>query len=180
MNMTTAAAAATKPEAEKIYAFSTLEKYLINTLQKGLPICESPFAMIAEQINYQTANNTLHGMPVCNEKLIIETLNNLLELGILTRFGPMFDAACLGGAFTLAAIDVPQSRFEEVTNIVNSFPQVAHNYERSHQLNMWFVVGTESQSEIDDVINAIELKTGLTVLNVPKLEEFYVGLYFEV
>jgi len=166
--------------AEKIYAFSTLEKYLINTLQKGLPICESPFAMIAEQINYQTANNTLNGMPVCNEKLIIETLNNLLQLGILTRFGPMFDAACLGGAFTLAAIDVPHSRFEEVADIVNSFPQVAHNYERSHQLNMWFVIGTESQAEIDYVIDAIESKTGLTVLNVPKLEEFYVGLYFEV
>lgn len=180
MKTITAAAPATRPEANKIHAFSMLEKYLINTLQKGLPICESPFAMIAEQINYQTANKTLSGMPVCNEQLIIETLNNLLQLGILTRFGPMFDAACLGGAFTLAAIDVPESRFEEVTKIVNSFPQVAHNYERTHQLNMWFVVGTESQAEINEVINAIEFKTGLTVLNVPKLEEFYVGLYFEV
>jgi len=92
----------------------------------------------------------------------------------------MFDAACLGGAFTLAAIDVPLSRFQEVTDIVNSFPQVAHNYERNHQLNMWFVIGTESQAEIDYVIDDIESKTGLTVLNVPKLEEFYVGLYFEV
>jgi len=169
-----------KPEAERIYAFSALEKYLINTLQKGLPLCESPFSMIAEEINYQTANNSFCDMPVCDESLIIETLNNLLKLGVLTRFGPMFDAACLGGAFTLAAIDVPLSRFQEVTDIVNSFPQVAHNYERNHQLNMWFVIGTESQAEIDYVIDDIESKTGLTVLNVPKLEEFYVGLYFEV
>ena len=164
----------------KTTQISPLEKYLINTLQKGLPLCESPFALIAEQINDQIANNTLSNMPKCNEQQVIETLNNLLQSGILTRFGPMYDAACLGGAFTLAAMDVPKSRFDKVANIINGLPQVAHNYERNHQLNMWFVIGTESQSEISDVISTIEMETGLTVLNVHKLKEFYVGLYFEV
>jgi DNA-binding Lrp family transcriptional regulator len=156
------------------YPLTVLDRHLINTLQKGLPICERPFAAIALQLSSLELDKTY------SEQQVIDSLNNLLELGILTRFGPMFDAACLGGAFTLAAIDVPTERFDEVTEIVNSFEQVAHNYERDHQLNMWFVVGTESQQEISQVITSIEQQSGLKVLNVPKLEEFYVGLYFPV
>jgi len=33
---------------------------------------------------------------------------------MLTRFGPMFDIERLGGAFTLAALAVPEERFEDV------------------------------------------------------------------
>lgn len=157
---------------------SALDKLLINNLQKGLPISERPFADIAQQFNQLTSESSSPSQ--YSEDDIIERLNHLLDTGILTRFGPMFDAACLGGAFTLAAIAVPATRFDEVTYIVNSFEQVAHNYARAHELNMWFVVGAESQQEVDQVIADIEAKTGLAVLNVPKLEEFYVGLYFPV
>ncbi len=146
---------------------NSLEKLLINELQLGLPVCERPFAEIADKF-------------VVSEQEVISTLNQLLENKVLTRFGPMFDAACLGGAFTLAALSVPEDEFEQVTEQVNSFEQIAHNYRRDHQYNMWFVVATESEQEIEQVITAIETKTGYDVLNVPKLEEFYVGLYLPV
>lgn len=168
-----------KNTAEKIN-LTKLDKTLINLLQKGLPVCERPFAAVAEMINdicLFSPEQIDSSFEPLTEETVITRLNDLLERGILTRFGPMYDAACLGGAFTLAAIDVPDERFDEVTEIVNSFEQVAHNYERDHQLNMWFVVGTESQQEINQVITDIEKQTGLPVLNVPKLEEFYVGLY---
>ena len=42
---------------------------------------------------------------------------------------------------------------------------------------MWFVVGAESEAEVNQVISDIEKKTSLPVLNTPKLEEFYVQLY---
>ena len=144
-----------------------LDKNLINLLQHGLPVCERPFEAVAKKVN-------------SNEQEVIERLNSLLGQKTLSRFGPMFDAACLGGAFTLAALDVPEDRFEEVTEIVNGFEQIAHNYKRKHDYNMWFVIGTELEEEIEQVIAAIEDKTNLKVLNVPKLEEFYVGLYLPV
>jgi len=146
---------------------SQLDKELINLLQHGLPVCERPFLQIAEELN-------------SSEDEIIEHLNQLLESKVLSRFGPMFDAACLGGAFTLAALSVPEGDFEKVTEQVNSFEQIAHNYRRDHAFNMWFVIATESQEEIDQVIEKIEEKTKLSVLNTPKLEEFYVGLYLPV
>jgi len=45
---------------------------------------------------------------------------------------------------------------------------------------MWFVIRTETQAEIAEVISAIEQQTGLEVVNVPKEHEFFVGLYLPV
>lgn len=151
----------------KLVNLTALEKALINTLQHGLPVCERPFAEIAKAV-------------ASTEEEVIEAVNKLKENKTLTRFGPMFDAACLGGAFTLAALAVPEQQFQYVSQQVNSFSQVAHNYRRDHHYNMWFVIATESEGEIAQVIDAIEEKTQLTVLNVPKQEEFYVGLYLPV
>jgi len=161
-----------KAATTQVIELSSLDKNLINLLQKGLPVCERPFAEIAKTLNDKGINTT--------EKEVIDHLQALRMSKVLTRFGPMFDAACLGGAFTLAALSVPEEDFEKVTELVNSFEQIAHNYRRDHTFNMWFVIGTESQAEIDQVILAIEEKTQLTVLNTPKLEEYYVGLYLPV
>ena len=146
---------------------SALEKSLINLLQHGLPVCERPFAQIAEEVS-------------STEQEVIECLINLRSEKVLTRFGPMFDASSLGGAFTLAALAVPEEDFDFVTEQVNSFEEIAHNYRRDHDFNMWFVIATEAADEIEQVVQAIERKTGLKVLNVPKLKEFYVGLYLPV
>jgi DNA-binding Lrp family transcriptional regulator len=143
---------------------SELDKQLINLLQRGLPVAERPFLAIAEQLN-------------SSEDEVLERLNHLMASRVLTRFGPMFDAVCLGGAFTLAALAVPEDRFEAVAAQVNSFDEVAHNYRRTHVFNMWFVVGAESEAEVNQVISSIEKTTTLPVLNTPKLEEFYVQLY---
>lgn len=144
-----------------------LDKQLINLLQKGLPVCENPFVQVAEQLS-------------SSEDIVLAKLQALLDDGTLTRFGPMFDAVSLGGAFTLAAMCVPEKEFDRVADVVNSFAQVAHNYERCHQLNMWFVIGTEDEAEIAEVIEQIEQKTAIAVVNMPKEHEFFVGLYLPV
>lgn len=158
-----------KPHKQRqaVAQLSDLDKKLINLLQHGLPVCERPFAQIANEVNSTEAD-------------VIAHITALRESRVLSRFGPMFDAACLGGAFTLAALSVPEDDFEIVTAQVNSFEQIAHNYRRDHAFNMWFVIATESKEEIEQVVQAIEEKTSLKVLNVPKLKEFFVGLYLPV
>ena len=75
---------------------------------------------------------------------------------------------------------MPRERFDTVAEQVNAFPQVAHNYQRDHAMNMWFVLATESAQELQRTIREIEHETGLEVFNLPKQEEFYVGLHFQV
>jgi len=144
-----------------------LDRTLINTLQGGFPICERPYAEVAERVGSDEAS-------------VVARIESLLQRGLLSRFGPMYHAERLGGALTLAAMKVPAADFERVTAIVNGFPEVAHNYEREHALNMWFVLATDDPARIDAVIAEIERATGYTVYNLPKREEFFVGLKLEV
>jgi hypothetical protein len=45
---------------------------------------------------------------------------------------------------------------------------------------MWFVLATEKEDRVGEVIHSIEEETGLKVWNMPKEQEFFVGLRFEV
>jgi len=144
-----------------------LDRALINTLQDGLPVVAQPFAVTAEELG-------------TTEEDVIERIQRLLEEGCLTRFGPMFDADKMGGAVSLCAMQVPEEDFEAVADKVNAFAGVAHNYARSHALNMWFVVATEHPDQLQEVVGRIEEVTGLPVYHMPKLEEFYVGLRLAV
>lgn len=143
-----------------------IDKAIINGLQQGFPITTTPYRQVANALGL-------------TEEELINRLQRLLDDGVLSRFGPMYHAEQMGGALTLAALKVPDERFDEVTEIVNAFPEVAHNYARNHTLNMWFVLATEKPEQVVAVIHEIERRTGLTVFNMPKINEYYVGLQLE-
>ncbi|MBG6147440.1 AsnC family transcriptional regulator [Roseibium album] len=141
---------------------SKLDRQLINRLQDDLPLVSNPFATIGDDLGL-------------SEQDIVDKVRQLRDDGFLTRFGPFFDAEALGGAFCLCAMSVPEDRFEDVLTKVNAHAEVAHNYERDHRLNMWFVLATESRSDIMRTAKEIEHDTGLEVLLFPKKREFFVG-----
>jgi DNA-binding Lrp family transcriptional regulator len=99
--------------------------------------------------------------------------------GVLSRFGPLYNADRLGAAVTLAAMRVPEAGFDEVAETVNARPEVAHNYARDHAFNMWFIIAADSRDRIDEVIAGIEAETGLEVYDMPKTQEFFVELRLE-
>ena len=136
---------------------------LIDRLHGELPLTERPFADVGEEL-------------ALSEDEVIERLRRLLASGTLTRFGPLFQIERAGGQFVLAAMAVPEDRFAEVTAQVNALPEVAHNYRREHELNMWFVLATETPAGIAEAIAAIEAVTGLPVYPFPKEREFFVEM----
>lgn len=143
------------------------DRAIVNALQQGLPIAERPYGEAAEALGLSEAD-------------LIERLQKLLDGGALSRFGPMYNADKMGGANVLAAMKVDAGDFERVADAVNAFDEVAHNYARDHVLNMWFVLATEDAARIAPVIEEIEAATGYPVYAMPKEEEFFVGLRFEV
>jgi DNA-binding Lrp family transcriptional regulator len=144
-----------------------LDRAIVNELQGGFPLCDRPYAVVAARLG-------------TSETELMQRLDSMLNDGQLTRFGPMYHAERLGGGLTLAAMQVPAADFERVAAQVNAHPEVAHNYAREHAFNMWFVLATETPERIAEVLADIEHETGCKVYNMPKLEEFYVGLRFEV
>jgi siroheme decarboxylase len=140
-----------------------IDRAIINTLQGDFPIAERPYLEAAQRIGI-------------GEDALLARLASLLERGVLTRIGPLFQVERMGGAFTLAALSAPAEDFEQVAGKVNALPEVAHNYERDHALNMWFVLATEMPEQIPQVIDKIEQETGCEVFNFPKLREYFVEL----
>lgn len=136
---------------------------LVDHLHGGFPLTDRPFADVAAQLGW-------------SEDRVIERLRQLLARGDLTRFGPLYQIERAGGRFVLAAIAVPEERFDAVAATVNALPEVAHNYRRAHALNMWFVVATETPEQADATLARIEADTGLPVLAFPKEREFRVEL----
>ena len=145
----------------------SIDRAIVNRLQDGIEICERPLTPVAQFLGISEAE-------------MISRVDRLLADGTLSRFGPMYNVAELGGAFTLAAMSVPAGEFDRVAGLVNAHPEVAHNYERDHVLNMWFVVATERPEGIEDVIGEIERETGYDVLNLPKLTEYFLDLRLPV
>ena len=113
-----------------------------------------------------------------SEDEVLTRLRRLVDTGALSRFGTILNAPQLGGERTLAAMRVPAERFEEVAAYVNGLDTISHNYERTHAFNMWFVISSEDEADIARTIAQIERETGLEVINLPTLEEYFVDIRF--
>jgi len=151
----------------KTTELSDLEKKVINDLQGGFPVCTHPFAEAASRIGI-------------DEKLLIDVIDSLQKRNIITRFGPLFDIQKIGGNFCLCAISTPPDTWEKTAEQINALPEVAHNYLRKHEYNLWFVLATETEEQLADTISQIEQETGYPVLALPKEKEYFVGLNFKV
>ena len=139
-----------------------IDRTILNELQSSFPLTHQPFTDVGRDLGI-------------SEEELIDRIRRLRTIKAITRFGPFFDAEAMGGAFCLCAMAVPAERFEDVVTLVNAHPQVAHNYERSHRLNMWFVLACETPDGIRAAADDIEQETGLAVLRFPKLKEFFIG-----
>ena len=153
--------------SEVVYQLDDIDRSIINSLQGGFPLSDRPYADSADRLGI-------------GEDELLERLQRLLQDNVLTRFGPLFNAEMMGGEFVLAALHAPEARYDEITQQVNAFSQVAHNYHREHDLNMWFVVAVDGEERAQTVLDEIEARTGCQVYAMPKLKEYYVGLRFEV
>lgn len=144
-----------------------LDKNIINRWQGDFPLSAHPYQVMADELGV-------------TEQELLARLQQLLDTGILSRFGPLYNIEKLGGQFCLAAMSVADDDFSEVAQQVNQLEEIAHNYQREHFLNMWFVIATESAQQIQQVADTIEARTGLPVYLFPKQREFFVELKLQV
>jgi siroheme decarboxylase len=140
------------------------EKRLLDEFQRDLPLTSRPFAMIAERLGV-------------DEQTVVDTLSRFRAEGLIARVGAVVPPNRIG-ASTLAAMAVSDDRLQSVADLVSAYPEVNHNYEREHRLNLWFVVAAPDRDRIDVVLGEIAERTGLRVLDLPMVESFHLDLGF--
>ncbi len=147
-------------------ALDAIDRRLLDDFQHGLPVCERPYAHIAERLGLDEAE-------------VIRRLERLQEQQLVSRVGPVFRPNRIG-ASTLAAMAVPPERLESVAAWISALPEVNHNYEREHRFNLWFVVTAEDRAHLDRVLTRIAEHTGLEVLDLPMEEDYFIDLGFRL
>lgn len=145
---------------------SDLQKKLLNDFQRNFPLTPEPYAAIAKQLDV-------------SEDAVLAALNELDEKQCISRIGAIIPPNQIGVS-TLAAMSVPENELERVAAQINQYIEVNHNYEREHEVNLWFVLIAQHAAHLDKVITSIENETGYPVLRFPLIKEFFIDLSFHL
>jgi len=149
-----------------IYKINSLQKRLLDTYQRGLPLSSTPYADMAGELG------------VCEED-VISALEKLADAGVISRVGPVFRPGTIGVS-TLAAMKVPKTRLEEVAALLSSYSEVNHNCEREHHFNLWFVVTAATEKRIQEILDDIEQNASLPLMSLPMQASYHIDLGFDL
>jgi len=75
---------------------------------------------------------------------------------------------------------VPRQRLEGTAEMVSACPEVNHNYEREHELNLWFVITAADAAAVAACAARIEVASRLPVMTLPLLDDYYIDLGFDL
>jgi len=139
---------------------------LLNDFQRRLPLVSRPFEVVARRCGN-------------SEAAVIARLRELIRAGVVSRVGAVFAPNRIG-ASTLFALAVPPQRLDSVVGVLDGLAEVNHSYEREHAFNVWAVATAADVGCLDGVLNGIRLRTGLSLLDLPLLEEFRIDLGFDL
>jgi len=144
-----------------------LDKQICDRLQKGLNLCQRPFADIAEEL-------------AVSEEEVLSRVDELLKAGVIRRLSAMINYRSLGRASTLVAVAVAGNRIEEVAGVISGLENVSHNYQRDHFYNLWFTLQGQDQADIDRQLKKLsdELKVDFKSLPVEKF--FKLDVNFDI
>lgn len=143
---------------------SATELLLLDRWQRHFPLLTRPFAQIGQACGR-------------SEAVTLHAFRRLLAGGALSRIGAVVRPHTVG-ASTLAAMRVPPERLDEVADMVSAECCVNHNYARTHDFNLWFVVAGPDSGSVCETIARIERRSGIGVMCLPIVEAYHVDLGF--
>jgi DNA-binding Lrp family transcriptional regulator len=142
------------------------ERRLLNETQRDFPLEPRPFARLGDRYGLDEAG-------------VLGSIGRMRARGEISRLGAVVAPNTLG-ASTLAAMTVPAARLDRVAALVSARPEVNHNYEREHPINLWFVVAAAEAAAVARVLRELEAETGLAVLDLPLVTAYHIDLGFDL
>jgi siroheme decarboxylase len=142
------------------------EARLLNEFQRGFPLVREPYAVLARRLD-------------APESWVRDTLARAQRDGRVSRIGAVIRPGTIGVS-TLAALAVPEKDLARVAAAVSAHPEVNHNYEREHPLNLWFVAAAPTRAALDAALDAIARDAGCAPLSLPLVADYWIDLGFDL
>ncbi|MDO9036161.1 MAG: AsnC family transcriptional regulator [Methanoregula sp.] len=146
-----------------------IDLVILNALQDDLLLVSRPWKVIADRLGI-------------SEKEILRRMKMLKDTGIIRGISPVLESRHLGlHAATLVALHVPENRVDEIANIISSYAEVSHNFQRDHYYSLWFTISSQNEEGVKKVLDEILQQTGIQasdVLDLPTIKKIKIDVRF--
>jgi siroheme decarboxylase len=147
---------------------SRSDSAILKELQDDFPIVSRPYALVARRLNL-------------TESALIGRIRSLRKRKIIRYAGAIFETRRLGIISTLVAAKVPVKNLGRVIKVINSYPQVTHNYLRQGDFNIWFTLSAPGSLQLKKLLEEIKEKAGVSeVLNLETLKVLKINARFKI
>ncbi len=141
---------------------SAVDRRILNRLQDDMPFTERPWEAMAKELNIE-------------EDLLLKKVLSFKRRGIVRRISAVFSPRKVDFASTLAAVKIAPGRISQAARIINSYPEVTHNYRRGGEYDLWFALVAKDKRKISRILNRIRRDR-----DIEKLSEFPVVKLFKI
>lgn len=149
------------------YKLSSLERRILNLLQKDFPVSEQPYKDMAAELNIKEAD-------------LIQYIANMKDAGIIRRIGAIIESRTIGYYSTLCTCRVDNERVDEVAEAINEQKGVTHNYLRDQDYNLWFTLTCASEEKAREIIADLEKETGVPILSMPTEQVYKIRVALDM
>ena len=145
-----------------------VDKKILNILQTRFPVVPEPFDAVGAELGISGGE-------------VLDRVKRLKEEGIIRRIGAVFDSRKLGYTSTLCAARVPGEKIRAFVEVVNGYRGVTHNYQRSHEYNVWFTFIAPDQAALEKALDEIRQRTGISdLISMPAVRTYKINATFEL
>jgi len=135
-----------------------LEKKIIASIQKDIPVTERPYLELAENLGI-------------TEDTLLKTLQNLTDRGVIRRFGATLRHQKSG--FTsnaMVAWQVEEDRIHKIGEKLASFKEVSHCYRRNPKeewpYNLYTMVHAADEDSCRELVRRLASEAGIDIYTV--------------
>jgi DNA-binding Lrp family transcriptional regulator len=122
------------------------DKEFLRSAQEDFPVTSRPFAALGRRAGMSEAETLAY-------------FKQLKDRKVLRYIAAMFDLGSLGIVSTLVAMRVPKGKLDRTVRLINSFPNITHNYLRDGEYNVWFTLSASSERKLKAVLAEISRKS---------------------
>ncbi|MGB7956142.1 MAG: Lrp/AsnC family transcriptional regulator, partial [Candidatus Nitrosopolaris sp.] len=156
------------PRSVQAQQIDTVDKQLLNEIQWVFPLTDRPYLEISKRYNI-------------SEKDVMQRTSHLKEIGLIRQINAIFDTRRLGYKSALVAFEVKPDKLNHVAEEVNKHPGVSHNYERSHEFNMWFTLAVPPSADIKMDLERMASIDGVMKYRVlPTVKLYKIGVRLDM
>lgn len=131
---------------------SKLDKAIISLISKDMPLTKEPFKDLAAHLGI-------------DERLLLERIRSFKKNGLMRKFAAIINHRKIGFRYNAMVVwNIPQKYIDKAGNIMASFDEVSHCYEREKRpgwdYSLYSMIHGRTKNECLDAVKKISEKIG--------------------